>query len=89
MSVAVLAGTTVLRFVETTVLAGTIVLRIVETTVLIIVFVGTIVGTTVFAGIAVGTIIAVAEAFGNGRRVYVRVYDNVTVRDRVTVDVRV
>ena len=98
-SVVVLVGTMVLRFVGTTVfntgvlvffsvavLVGTMVLRFVGTRVFITVFDGAIVGTIILVGIAVGTI-AVADDFGIGRRVYVRVYVKVTVRDRVIVGV--
>ena len=89
----------VLRFVGTTVfftgvfvffsvaiLDGTIVLRVVGTSVFMTVFDGAIVGTIILVGITVGTI-AVADDFGIGRRVYVRVYVKVTVRDRVIVGV--
>jgi len=98
-SVVVFVGTMVLRFVGTTVfntgvlvffsvavLVGTMVLRFVGTRVFITVFDGAIVGTVILVGIAVGTI-AVADDFGIGRLVYVRVYVKVTVRDRVIVGV--
>jgi hypothetical protein len=75
-----------LVFFSVAVLVGTMVLRFVGTRVFITVFDGAIVGTIILVGIAVGTI-AVADDFGIGRLVYVRVYVKVTVRDRVIVGV--